>query len=109
MPVSVCPAAVVAAPVETVWALLMQPETYDQWLDMHTERVTPPGPATPGQVVAGWSKALGRKWPVNMTIESVNAERHQILLHTKLPFGIRGHNQISCTKVDERSCRVQFG
>lgn len=35
MPVSVCPATVVAAPVEEVWALLMQPETYEQWWDIH--------------------------------------------------------------------------
>jgi hypothetical protein len=109
MSVSVCPAAVVAAPVEEVWALLMQPETYEQWWDIHTERVTPPGPATPGQTVFGWSKALGRKWPVSMTIESLNAERHQMLLHTRLPLGIGVHNQISCAKVDEHACRVQFG
>jgi hypothetical protein len=109
MPISVCPAAVVAAPVEEVWALLMRPERYDQWLDIHTERVTPPGPATPGQVVSGWSKALGRRWPVSMRIEHVDAEKHQMLLKTRLPLGVVGHNQISCARVDAASCRVQFG
>ncbi|HLV98934.1 MAG TPA: SRPBCC family protein [Ktedonobacterales bacterium] len=109
MPVSVCPASVVSAPVEKVWALLMQPETYDQWQDLHEAQVTPPGPATLGQTVSGWSKALGRKWPVSLTIESMNAERHQILLRTTLPFGIVVQNQISCAKVDATSCRVQFG
>jgi hypothetical protein len=109
MPVSVCPAGVAAAPVEQVWALLMQPETYDQWWDMHTERVTPPGPATPGQVVSGWSKALGRKWPVSVTIESINAQKHQMLLRTALPLGIVVHNRVSCVQVDDTSCHVQFG
>ncbi len=109
MSVSVCPAATVAAPVEQVWALLMQPETYDQWWDIHIERVTLPGPAAPGQVVSGWSKALGRRWPVSMAIESMNAEKHQMLLKTTLPLGIVVHNQISCARVDAASCRVQFG
>ena len=109
MPVSVCPASVVVAPVEDVWALLMQPETYDQWWDFHAEQVTPPGPAAPGQVVSGWSKAMGRKWPVSLVIESIHAERYQLLLRTTLPFGIVVQNQISCAKVDATSCRVQFG
>jgi Polyketide cyclase / dehydrase and lipid transport len=109
MPVSVCPAAVVAAPVEEVWALLMQPERYEQWWDIHTERVMPPGPATPSQVVAGWSKALGRKWPVSMMIESMDAEKHRMLLKTTLPLGIVVHNQVICARVDAASCRVQFG
>jgi hypothetical protein len=100
---------VVGASVEEVWALLMQPETYDQWWDMHTERVTPPEPAAPGQVVAGWSKALGRKWAVSMTIEMLDAQQHQIRLNTKLPLGIGVQNQISCAKVNAASCRVQFG
>ena len=109
MPVSVCPAAVVAASVETVWALLMQPETYDQWWDMQTELVIPPGPAAPSQVVSGWSKALGRKWPVSIAIESMNVEKHQMLLRTTLPLGIVVQNQITCASVNDASCRVQFG
>ncbi len=109
MTVSVCPAAIVAAPVETVWALLMEPERYDEWWDAHTERVTPPGPAVPGQVISGWSKALGRKWNVSLTIEMVDAERHQLRFRATYPLGIGGLNQLSCTAIDANSCRVQFG
>ncbi len=109
MPVSVCPAAVVAAPLEEVWALLMQPERYGEWWDIHTERVTPPGPAAPGQVVTGWSKALGRKWNVGITIESMDVQRHRMLLKTTLPLGIVVHNQIICAQVDATSCHIQFG
>lgn len=109
MTVSVCPAAIVAAPVETVWALLMQPEHYDEWWDAHTERVTPPGPAAPGQVITAWSKALGKKWDVSLTIEMVDVERHALRFRSAFPFGIRIVNQISCAPVDASSCRVQFG
>jgi hypothetical protein len=109
MPVSVCPAAIVAASVEMVWSLLMQPETYEQWWDFHAEQVNPPGPAAPGQVVSGWSKALGRKWPVSITVERMDEQRHQILLRTTLPLGMVVQNQIVSARVDVASCRVQFG
>jgi hypothetical protein len=109
MTVSVCPVDTVAAPVETVWALLMQPEHYDDWWDAHTERVTPPGPAMPGQVITAWSRALGKKWDVSLTIELVDAERHQLRFRSSLPFRIGVVNHISCTAVDASSCRVQFG
>ncbi|HEY7122853.1 MAG TPA: SRPBCC family protein [Ktedonobacterales bacterium] len=109
MTVSVCPAALVAAPVETVWALLMEPERYDEWWDAHIERVTPPGPATPGQVLTAWSRALGKKWDVSLVIEMVDAERHQLRFRSNFPLGIGGLNQLNCASVDASSCRVQFG
>ena len=109
MPVSVCPAAIVAAPVEVVWSLLMRPETYDQWWDAHTTRIMPEGPATPGQVLSAWTMALGKRWEVSLEIQEVQAEKHRMVLDTTLPLGIRVHNQISCAPLDERSCRLQFG
>lgn len=33
MSMSVCPIAVVAAPIERVWALLANPSSYDLWWD----------------------------------------------------------------------------
>jgi hypothetical protein len=109
MTVSVCPAALVAAPVETVWAVLMEPERYDDWWDAHIERVTPPGPAAPGQVLTAWSQALGKKWGVSLVIEMVDPERHQLRFRSALPLGIGGLNLLSCAPVDASSCRVQFG
>ena len=109
MPVSVCPSANVAASAEEVWGLLMQPETYDQWWDFHAEAVVPAGPATPGQVVSGWSRALGRKWPVSLAIEAMDAQKRQMLLRTTLPLGIVVQNQITCAPLDATSCRLQFG
>ena len=109
MPVSVCPAATVAAPVETVWALLMQPETYDLWWDAHTERIVPEGPAAPGQVLSAWTSGFGKRWEVQAKIEEIDARKHQIAFTTTLPLGVQGHNHISCVSLDERSCRLQFG
>jgi uncharacterized protein YndB with AHSA1/START domain len=106
---SVCPAAVVAAPAERVWALLADPAGYDRWWDAHTERIEPPGPARAGQVIHGWSRGLGRRWPVRVTVEAVDAERRQLRFHTTLPLGLEMRNQIACAPLDAASCRVQFG
>ncbi|HSJ86962.1 MAG TPA: hypothetical protein VK909_07105 [Anaerolineales bacterium] len=57
---SFCPTAVVAAPVESVWELLMEPKLYDEWWDARTERVVPDGKSTPGQVRDLKTSGLGR-------------------------------------------------
>ncbi len=51
MGLNVCPAAVVAAPVENVWKLLTEPALRDEWWDARTDRVVPEGSAAPGQVI----------------------------------------------------------
>jgi hypothetical protein len=48
MGLSVCPAAIVAAPVGVVWANLVQWERYFEWADVQVERREPEGPATVG-------------------------------------------------------------
>lgn len=60
MAMSVCPAAVRAL-VAAIWAMLTDPGRYEEWMDIHDTRATPDGPAAPGQVVAGWSRGLGRR------------------------------------------------
>lgn len=109
MPVSVCPSAIVAAPAEVVWSLLMRPETYDLWWDAHTERITPEGPAAPGQVVTAWASGFGKRWAVRAEIGQIDAGKHQIDVTTTLPLGIQVHNHISCAPLDASSSRLQFG
>ena len=86
MGLTVCPAAVVAAPVESVWELLSEPTLYDVWWDARTERIVPEGKAAPGQ-----------------------PDKHQIQLHVTLPPGTVNETTITCTAIDTASCRVQFG
>jgi hypothetical protein len=109
MGLAVCPAAIVAAPVESVWELLSEPTLYDEWWDAHTERIVPEGKAAPGQVLYAKTSALGRKWDVTLRFEMVNPEQHQIQLHVTLPLGIVNHATITCTALDTASCRVQYG
>ena len=106
---TLCPAAVVAAPVESVWELLSEPTLYDEWWDARTERIVPDGKASPGQVLYAKTSALGRNWDVTLWVEMVNPEQHQIQLLVTLPLGIVNHETITCAALDTASCRVQFG
>ena len=106
---TVCPTAIVAAPVECVWDLLSEPTLYDAWWDARTERIVPEGKATPGQVLYAKTAAFGRKWDVTLGVESVNPDKHQIQMQITLPLGVVNHATITATAIDSESCRLQFG
>jgi hypothetical protein len=106
---SMCPIAVVAAPVEIVWELLADPARYDAWWDARTVRIEPQGPAAPGQIVHAKTVGLGRTWDVTLQVEAVDPAQHQVRLHITLPLGIINDNTITCTPVDANSTRVAFG
>ena len=109
MSLTVCPAAIVAAPVEVVWNILSQPAHYSLWADAQLQKIEPDGPAVVGQTVHFTSKALGMKWPIVFTVERVDAERHQLGLHAILPLGLQMRPHVSCTAIDATSSRVQYG
>jgi hypothetical protein len=109
MTISVCPVATVAAPPEHVWVLLLAPETYSEWWDAQTERIEPPGPAAPGQVISATSRALGRRWPVSTAVLAIDQQQRALDLRTALPLGIVVRNHIVVQPVDAVSCRVSFG
>ena len=111
MGLTVCPTAVVAAPVEVVWENLVQWERYVDWADVQVERVEPEGPATAGQTIYFGGKALGRTWHFIFKVEEVNPERHQLGLHAffPFPFSFQMKPHIACYPIDATSCRVQYG
>ena len=109
MGLTVCPAAIVAAPVEVVWANLVQWEHYAAWADVHSERIEPEGPATPGQTITFAGKAFGSTWRFTFKVEEVNPERHQLGLHVFFPLGLQEKPHISCASIDATTCRVQYG
>ena len=109
MTVTVCPAAIVAAPIEDVWALLADTAAFETWWDAQTDRIVPAGPAAPGQTVYAHTRALGRRWNVTTVVESLDEGQHQIRLRTMLPFGISVSNHVSCAPLAAGGTRVQFG
>ncbi len=108
MGINVCPAAVVAAPVESVWDILSDTACYEEWWEVHAERIVPEGKAVPGQMIYLAERGLGRKWEMTLRIEQVNPEKHQIVFHGELLGGV-SQNSITCTAIDAASCRVQYG
>ena len=111
MSFTVCPAAVIAAPVEVVWENLVHWERYSEWFDrsLQVERSEPAGPATVGQTITFTGKAFGLTARFLFKVEEVNADRRQLGLHAYFPLGLQMKPHISCTPIDTTSCRVQYG
>ena len=109
MAVSVCPTDIVHAPAERVWALLSDPAKFDLWWDAHTDRITPPGPAQPGQTVEAHAHGLGRDWPIHFAVNAVDPAHHSLDLSTHLPLGIHMHNHLTVVPIDAGSSRLTFG
>ncbi len=111
MGLTVCPAAVVAAPVEVVWENLVQWERYSEWFsaDLQLEQREPEGPATVGQTINFGGKALGRTWHFIFKVEEVNPEKYQLGLLSVFPLGLVMKPHVSCAPIDTVSCRVQYG
>jgi hypothetical protein len=106
---TVCPTAVIAAPVEVVWENLVHWERYAEWADVQVERIEPEGPITVGQTITFTGKALGRTWRFIFKVEEVNADRHQLGLHVLFPFGLQEKPHIACSPLDATTCHVQYG
>lgn len=109
MSLTVCPAAVVAAPVEVVWENLVQWERYSEWAGVQVERAEPEGPASVGQTLYFAGKDFGRTLRFTFKIEEVNPERHQLGLHAFFPLGLQEKPYIACNPIDATTCRVQYG
>ncbi len=110
MSYAVCPAAVIHAPVERVWALLADPAAYSRWADVTVVSVQPKGPVQAGQRIEARASEPGRHGVrIVFLIEEVDEARHALLLHTHFSFGLQVHNHIQCDVLSEGACRVQFG
>ncbi len=109
MGLNVCPAATVAAPVGVVWSLLADPLRIAEWADAEIQRVEPPGPTAPGQLIDATSKELGRTWHITFKILTVDQQKHRLHMHVTLPLGMHLEEHLSCTPIDATTCRVQYG
>ncbi len=109
MSLTVCPAAIIAAPIETVWELLDNPVRFDEWADGKVQWVEPEGPMTQGQRFGIESRAFGRSWSALFTVKEVNRDKHILQTDVTFPLGMALHERIMCTPIDATSCRVQYG
>lgn len=106
---SVCPSALVEAPVERVWDLLTRPEGFDLWADAALVVAEPVGPAQPGQHLHLVTRALGRTFAVTIEVHEVDAERGRLGFLVKLPFGLVNDETITIAKTGDGRTLVRFG
>lgn len=109
MSVFICPIANINAPLERVWSFLSEPENYALWWDANTRSISPAGSAHPGQKIMAKSSAFGKQWEVNILVEGVDEQKHQLHLKTMLPLGITVFNHITCMAIDSTVTQVTFG
>jgi hypothetical protein len=106
---SVCPVAEIAAPLDEVWSLLIDPGKLDLWWDAKLQRVRPVGTMVPGQLIDAAPQGFFKNFQVGLAIKEVNHPQHRLRLVASLPLGITDHATISCMTLGASRCRVSFG
>ena len=100
---------VVAAPLERVWAILMDSSQYGEWSDMREPTITPPGPTVPGQVMESKTSGLGLTFRVRLLVREVDLKYHRVGFDVDLPLGIHNAASITATPLDALTTRVAYG
>jgi hypothetical protein len=106
--VSGCPTELVDAPVEIVWTLLTEPAGWSSFYDLRVIRVEPPGPARVGQRIFGES---GPRWlhlAVTLTYTAIDVLQRRLGLEVQMPLGITVREELSCSPISDRQCRVNY-
>jgi Polyketide cyclase / dehydrase and lipid transport len=103
-----CPTAIVEAPLEVVWDLLLNTAEWGRFYDVRVLSVIPPGPARPGQRLVG---NPGPKFlPLRLVFEftEVDSTIHKLGFNGRLPFGIRVREDMMIAPIDATRCRVNY-
>jgi len=106
---SVCPSAVVDAPIDRVWDLVTRPEGFDLWTDATLVSAEPHGHASAGQELHLVTRALGWTFAVGITVREVDPERHRVGFRVALPFGVVNDEVMTLTEAGEGRTLVRFG
>ena len=106
---SVCPSAVIDAPVDRVWDLMTRPEGFDLWTDATLVSAEPDGHAAAGQELHLVTKALGWSFAVRISVREVDPERHRVGFLVALPFGVVNDQVMTLAEAGEGRTLVRFG
>jgi hypothetical protein len=103
-----CPTAVVNAPVDLVWALLMDPAGWGSVFDVRATGIDPLGPAVVGQKVCGETGPRTFHLKLTFRMIDIDPDHHRLRLEVNLPFGLTVHEDLSRTPLDDTHCRVDY-
>jgi Polyketide cyclase / dehydrase and lipid transport len=103
-----CPTTVIEACLDHVWTLLMAPGGWGSVFDMRVVNLDPPGPAVVGQVVVGETGPRILHLTLSFRMLEIDPVQHRLSMHVDLPFGLVVYEEIRCTALDDKCCRVAY-
>ena len=103
-----CPTAIVEAPIEVVWDLLLNTADWGKFYDVKVLSVDPPGQAKSGQRLIG--NPGPRFLPLRLVFDftEVDTMSHRLRLDGRLPLGIRVREDLRVLPISARRCRVNY-
>jgi hypothetical protein len=103
-----CPTAIVNAPINVVWGLLINTSGWGQFYDLRVMSVEPRGPAAPGQRLIGAPER--GLLPLRITFEftEVDPVGHRLGFDGHIPFGITVREDMKLAEIDDARCRVNY-
>jgi hypothetical protein len=103
-----CPTAIVEAPVEVVWKLLLNTAEWGKFYDVRVLSVDPPGPARVGQRLIG--NPGPKFFPLRLVFDftEVDGVNHKLGIDGRLPFGIKVRENMTIVPIDPTRCRVNY-
>ena len=107
--VTVCPSAVVEAPIDRVWGLLTSPRGFDTWTDATLVSADPEGPVRPGQRLRLTTRAFGLTLPVTFDVLEVDPDRHLLHILVDLPLGLVNDETLTLAMGEGERTLVRFG
>ena len=102
------PTAIVNAPLDLVWGLLMNTACWGQFYDLRVMSVEPPGPAAPGQRLIGVPGRGLLPFRITFDFTEVDPVRHHLGFDGRIPFGIMVREDMKLAEIDDAHCRVNY-
>jgi polyketide cyclase/dehydrase/lipid transport protein len=103
-----CPTAIVEAPIDVVWNLLLNTAEWGKFYDVRVLSVDPPGPARAGQRLIGNPGPNFLPLRLIFDFTEVDTVNHRLGIDGRLPFGIRVRENMTVAPIDPTRCRVNY-
>jgi hypothetical protein len=103
-----CPTAIVEAPIDVVWDLLLNTAEWGKFYDVTVLSVEPPGPARAGQRLIGNPGPSFLPLRLVFDFTEVDPVNHRLRIDGRLPFGIKVRENMTIAPVDANRCRLSY-
>lgn len=103
-----CPTAIVDAPLNLVWGLLVNTAGWGRFYDLSVISVEPPGPAAPGQRLIGVPGRGLLPFRIIFDFTEVDPVGHRLGFDGRMPLGIMVREDMKLAEIDNAHCRVNY-